>query len=172
MRDPQIPEPHIDPTAVISPGSHIYGDVTVGAHSFVLFGVVMRAEIDNITVGTESNIQDNAVLHCDEDLPCHVGNRVTIGHSAVVHGAQLGNKTLIGIGAKILNGAVVGEGAWVGAGAVLTEGSQIPPWTLAMGTPARPVRDLTEDEVGRANDGIVHYLQLAAMYREIFSETD
>lgn len=157
---------------MISPGSHIYGDVRVGAHSFVLFGVVMRAEIDNITVGTESNIQDNAVLHCDEDLPCHVGNRVTIGHSAVVHGARLGNKTLIGIGAKILNGAVVGEGAWVGAGAVLTEGSQIPPWTLAMGTPARPVRDLTEDEVGRANDGIVHYLQLATMYREIFSETD
>lgn len=132
----------------------------------------MRAEIDRITVGAESNIQDNAVLHCDEDLPCDVGDRVTIGHSAVIHGARLDDKVLIGIGAKILNGSVVGEGAWVGAGSVLTEGSEVPPWTLALGTPARPVRDLTPDEVRRADDGATHYLQLATMYREIFSKTD
>jgi len=172
LRDPRIPEPQIDPLAVISPGSHIYGDVTIGASSFVLFGAVMRAEVDRITVGTESNIQDNAVLHCDEDLPCDVGDRVTIGHSAVIHGARLDNRTLIGIGAKILNGSVVGEGAWVGAGAVLTERSHVPPWTLALGAPALPVRDLTDDEVRRADDGIIHYLQLATMYREIFSKTD
>jgi len=159
-------------SAVISPASHIYGDVTIGAESFVLFGVVIRADLDQIIIGTESNIQDNVVLHCDEGVPCRIGDRVTVGHSAVIHGANLGDRSLIGIGAKVLNRSTVGEGAWVAAGSVLTEGKQIPPWTLAIGSPARPIRDLTEDEIRRADEGVDHYLQLAELYREIFSNTD
>ena len=163
-----IPDPVIHPDAVIAPGAHIYGQVEIGAESFVLFGVVIRAEFDRIVVGAETNIQDNAVLHCDEAIPCHVGNRVTIGHAAVVHGATIGDGSLIGIGARALNGSIVGQGAWLAAGSVLAEGREIPPWALGMGIPAKPVRELTEDEIRRASDGVDHYLEAADAYREIF----
>lgn len=171
MRDPHIPDPRIDPSATIAPDAQVYGDVEIGARSFVLFGVVVRAELDRIVIGAETNIQDNSVLHCDEDVPCLVGDRVTVGHMAVVHGATVGDNALIGIGAKALNRTAIGEGAWLGAGSVLTEGSTIPPWTLALGTPARVIRELTEDEIKRASEGVDHYLQTADLYREIFSNS-
>ena len=160
--------PTIHPTALISPGARVYGDVTIDADVFVLFGAVIRAEFDRIVIGSETNIQDNAVLHCDVDVPALVGNRVTVGHGAVVHGATVGDGALIGIGAIALNRSSIGEGAWLASGSVLPEDKTIPPWTLAMGTPARPVRDLTEAEVKKADDGVAHYLGLAMRYREIF----
>jgi carbonic anhydrase/acetyltransferase-like protein (isoleucine patch superfamily) len=153
---------------VISPGAHIFGDVTIDADVFVLFGAVIRAELDRIVVGSETNIQDNCVFHCDEDGPAIIGRRVTVGHSAVIHGAEIGDGALIGIGAKVLNRSSVGEGAWLAAGSVLPEDKTVPPWTLAMGTPAKPIRDLTENEIARADEGVGHYLELAAAYREIF----
>jgi carbonic anhydrase/acetyltransferase-like protein (isoleucine patch superfamily) len=153
---------------VISPGAHIFGDVTIDADVFVLFGAVIRAELDRIVVGSETNIQDNCVFHCDEDVPAIIGRRVTVGHSAVIHGAEIGDGALIGIGAKVLNRSSVGEGAWLAAGSVLPEDKTVPPWTLAMGTPAKPIRDLTENEIARADEGVGHYLELAAAYREIF----
>lgn len=131
----------------------------------------MRAELDQISIGAESNIQDNSVLHCDEGIPCVVGDRVTVGHLAVIHGARVSDRALVGIGARALNGSHVGEGAWLGAGAVLPEGREIPPWTLALGAPARVVRDLTEDEIRRADEGVEHYLQLAEAYREVLSNS-
>ncbi|MGH8913293.1 MAG: gamma carbonic anhydrase family protein [Acidimicrobiia bacterium] len=169
MTSIQLPEPIIDPTALVSPGAHVYGQVRIDARVFVLFGVVIRAELDRIEVGAETNVQDNAVLHCDENIPCLLGSRVTVGHSAVVHGATVGDHCLVGIGAKLLNGSVLGEGAWLGSGSVLTEGKEIPPWTLAIGTPARPVRDLTDDERRRADEGVDHYLQLLDRYRGTFA---
>lgn len=155
-------------SAVVAPGAHVYGDVVIERDVFVLFGAVIRAELDRIVIGAESNVQDNSVLHCDEGVPCLIGSRVTIGHAVVAHGTEIGDHALIGIGATALNRTRVGEGAWLAAGSVLTEGSSIPPWTLAMGIPARPVRDLTEEEVRRAAEGVDHYLQAAARYREIF----
>ena len=128
---------------------------------------MLRAELDRIEIGAGSNVQDNAVVHCDEGAGCLVGERVTIGHNAVVHGATVGARALIGIGAKILHRSTVGEGAWLAAGSVLTEGSAIPPWTLAMGVPAKPIRDLTDDEIARADEGVDHYLELVVAYREI-----
>ncbi len=169
MKLPHVPQPVIHPTAVLAPSSHVYGQVELGPEVFVLFGAVVRAEFDRITVGAQTNIQDHAVVHCDEDLPCLIGERVTIGHHAVIHGAEVGARSLIGIGARVLNGAQVGEGAWLAAGSILTEGKSIPPWTLAVGVPARPVRELTEPEAKRADDGVQHYLDLAAAYRELFS---
>jgi carbonic anhydrase/acetyltransferase-like protein (isoleucine patch superfamily) len=163
-----MPEPNIHDTALILPGGHVHGDVTLAEEVFVLFGVVIRAELDRIVIGSQSNVQDNAVLHCDQGIPAIVGERVTIGHAAVVHGATVGDRALIGIGATALNRSTVGEGAWLAAGSVLPEGKHVPPWTLAVGTPARPVRELTEDEVRRADDGVDHYLELASRYREIF----
>jgi carbonic anhydrase/acetyltransferase-like protein (isoleucine patch superfamily) len=167
VRDPYIPAPKIHESALIAPGAHIYGDVTVGADVFVLFGAVIRAELDRIEIGAESNVQDNAVFHCDEDIPTVVGTRVTVGHSAVVHGATVGDRALIGIGAKALNRSVIGEGAWLAAGSVLAEGKEIPPWTVAMGIPAKPIRDLTDEEIARADEGVGHYLGLLEAYREI-----
>jgi carbonic anhydrase/acetyltransferase-like protein (isoleucine patch superfamily) len=105
------------------------------------------------------------VLHCDEDVPCLLGDRITVGHSAVVHGAVVGDRCLIGIGALLLNGSRLGEGSWLAAGSVLPEGREIPPWTLAIGTPARPVRDLTPAEIERADDGVDHYVTLIERYR-------
>ena len=168
MKAPHIPRPQIHESAVIAPGAHVYGDVTIDADVFILFGAVIRAELDRIVIGTESNIQDNCVFHCDEDLPVIIGARVTVGHSAVVHGAVVGDRALIGIGAMALNGSSIGEGAWLAAGSVLPEGKTVPPWTLAMGTPAKPMRELTEAEIAHADEGVDHYLELAAAYREIF----
>ncbi|MGH3649778.1 MAG: gamma carbonic anhydrase family protein [Acidimicrobiia bacterium] len=160
--------PRIHESALIAPGARIYGDVFIDSHVFVLFGSVIRAELDRIEIGSETNVQDNSVFHCDESVPCRVGRRVTVGHSAVVHGATVGDHSLIGVGAKALNGSTIGEGAWLAAGSVLAEGESVPPWTLAMGIPAKPTRDLTEDEIAHAGEGVDHYLDLAAAYREIF----
>jgi carbonic anhydrase/acetyltransferase-like protein (isoleucine patch superfamily) len=167
LKKPFIPEPRIHPSALIAPGARIFGDVTIDADVFVLFGAVVRGELDRIVIGAQSNVQDNSVFHCDEGVPCLVGERVTIGHSAVIHGANVANRALVGIGARVLNRSAVGEGAWLAAGSVLTEGRTIPPWTLAMGIPARPVRELSDDEIARADQGVDHYLELAAAYREI-----
>ncbi|HET9260836.1 MAG TPA: gamma carbonic anhydrase family protein [Acidimicrobiia bacterium] len=140
----------------------------IEAEVFVLFGAVIRADLDRILIGAQSNIQDNCVLHCDEDVPTLIGKRVTVGHSAVIHGVEIGDSALIGIGAIALNRSRVGEGAWLAAGSLLPEDGTIPAWTLAIGTPARPMRDLTDDEIRRADDGVEHYLELGVAYREIF----
>jgi carbonic anhydrase/acetyltransferase-like protein (isoleucine patch superfamily) len=126
---------------------------------------VIRAELDRVEIGADTNIQDNSVVHCDEDAPCVIGERVTVGHAAVVHGAVVEDRCLVGIGAKLLNRSRLGEGAWLAAGSVLTEGREIPPWTLAMGTPAKPVRELTEDEIHRQVEGADHYRELRELYR-------
>ena len=160
-----LADPRIDPDAVILPGVEIHGDVTIGTGVFVLFGVVIRAELDRVEIGADTNIQDNTVVHCDEDVPCVIGQRVTVGHAAVVHGALVGDRCLVGIGAKLLNRSRLGEGAWLAAGSVLTEGREIPPWTLGMGIPARPVRELTEDEIRRQVEGVEHYRELRDLYR-------
>ncbi|MCL1599283.1 MAG: gamma carbonic anhydrase family protein [Actinomycetia bacterium] len=160
-----LPDPIIDPTAFVAPTANIFGDVTIEARAVVMFGVVMRAELDRIVIGTESNIQDNAVFHTDETYLCSLGHRVTVGHGAIVHGATIGDRCLVGIGSIALNGSKLGEGAWLAAGSVLPEGRSIPPWTLAVGTPAKPIRDLTEDEVLRQDDGVETYLRFAEAYR-------
>ena len=131
----------------------------------VLFGAVLPAEDDRVIVGSETNIQDNAVVHCDAGFPAIIGDRTTVGHSAVVHGAVIGDGCLVGIGALALNGSVMGDGSWLAAGSVLPEGKEIPPWTLAVGVPARPLRELTEEEIERQRSGVQTYLELRDLYR-------
>lgn len=162
-----LPDPDIHPTALIAPGAHVHGRVSIGARVSVFFGVVIRAEFDRIDIGAETNVQDNVVVHCDEDVPCHIGRRVTVGHSAVVHGAEVGDRCLVGIGAKLLNGSRLGEGSWLASGSILTEGREIPPWTLAIGIPAKPARELTEAEIERADRGVNRYLDLIEPYRRL-----
>jgi len=148
----------------VAPNATVVGDVELGDRSVIMFGSVLRAEMDRIVVGPETNIQDNAVIHCDEGFPALIGARVTVGHGAVIHGATIGDHSLIGIGAVVLNGAVVGEGAWVAAGSVVMEGATIAPWSLAVGTPARFLRELTREEIARQDAGVEEYLRLARVY--------
>jgi carbonic anhydrase/acetyltransferase-like protein (isoleucine patch superfamily) len=124
----------------------VLGDVTLGAHSSVWFGAVVRGDIHRIVVGHHSNIQDNAVLHVADDFPCLVGNWVTIGHGAIVHACRIGDEVLVGMGAVILDGAVVGKQSIIGAQALVKQGMKIPPGSLVLGAPARVVRKLTKKE--------------------------
>lgn len=168
MEPLDIGVPSIDASAFIAPGTHIHGAVTIGPHAVIMFGTVIRAELDRIEVGAYTNVQDNSVLHADEDIPCVIGSNVTVGHAAVVHGAIVGDHCLVGIGARVLNNTELGEGAWLAAGAVLPEGRSIPPWTLAVGIPAKPLRDLTDAEIARQRSGIQDYQRMAATYRGLF----
>jgi carbonic anhydrase/acetyltransferase-like protein (isoleucine patch superfamily) len=164
-----IPDPAIHPDAFVAPNATIVGQVEIAEFAVVMFGVVMRAEFDRISVGPETNIQDNTVVHCDSGIPTRIGSRVTVGHCAVVHGATIGDGCLVGIGSRALNGSVLGEGSWLAAGAVLPEGREIPPFTLAMGTPAKPVRELRPEEIQRQRSGVDEYLRLGAAYRRRLS---
>jgi carbonic anhydrase/acetyltransferase-like protein (isoleucine patch superfamily) len=159
--------PSIHPSAYVAPGVRIFGDVTIGERASLMFGTVVRAELDRIEIGAQTNVQDNCVLHCDAGIPCLVGNRVTIGHAAVVHGATVEDHCLVGIGSRALNGSHMGEGSWLAAGAVLAEGRSIPPWTIAVGIPAKPLRELTEEERRRADEGVDHYVGFGQAYRRI-----
>ncbi len=163
----RLASPVIHPAAYIASTARIFGDVVVKADAVVMFGVLIRAETERIVVGEETNIQDNSVLHADRGFPTLVGRRVTIGHLALVHGSVVGDHCLLGMGAIALNGSVMGEGSWLAAGSVLGEGKEIPPWTIAVGTPARPLRELRPHEIQRAEMGIEEYLTLGATYRRI-----
>ena len=162
-----LPEPVVHPSAYVAPTASVFGLVEIEARAVVMFGAVLRAELDRIQIGEETNLQDNVVVHTDLGIPTTIGRRVTVGHAAEVHGATIGAHCLIGIGALALNGSHLGEGAWLAAGSVLTEGSSVPPWTLAVGTPAKPLRELRPDEIERQDHGVDVYLSLAKAYKEL-----
>jgi len=124
----------------------VFGDVTLGAHSSVWYGAVLRGDINRIVVGHHSNIQDNAVLHLADNFGCIIGNWVTVGHSAIVHACTVGDEVLVGMGAVILDGAVIGKQSIIGAKALVTQGMKIPPGSLVLGAPANVVRPLTKKE--------------------------
>jgi carbonic anhydrase/acetyltransferase-like protein (isoleucine patch superfamily) len=139
-------EPVLGRDVYLASTAVVLGDVTLGDHSSVWYGAVLRGDINRIVVGHHSNVQDNAVLHLADDFPCLIGNWVTIGHSAVVHACTIGDECLIGIGATVLDGAVIGEQSLVGAGAVVTPGTVIPPGSMVLGAPAKVKRALTPEE--------------------------
>lgn len=138
------------------------GDVTLGEDATVWFGVVARAEYAPVTIGARSNVQDGTVLHADPGSPCVVGDDVTIGHRAVVHGCTVEDGALIGMGAVVLNGAVVGARSLVAAGAVVREGMVVPPDSLVAGVPAKVVRELGGDREPYPN--VAGYLHLGELY--------
>lgn len=167
MSELVVPAPQIHPAAFVAPTAVLHGRITVDERAVIMFGTVIRAELDSVHIGTETNIQDNCVLHVDEGFPAILGNRVTVGHAAVVHGAKIGDNCLVGIGARVLNGAVMGEGSWLAAGSLLPEGKSIPPWMLALGTPAKPVRELTTEEIEQQSTGVSQYLEFGAAYARL-----
>lgn len=135
--------PRIDPdVGFIAPDAVLVGDVVVGAEAGIWFGVVLRGDIETITVGARSNVQENCVLHTDSGYPLVIGENVTIGHGAIVHGCTIGDNSLIGMGATVLNGARIGKNCLIGANALVTEGKVIPDNSLVMGAPAKVVREI------------------------------
>ena len=153
-------------SAFVAANATVLGRVQIGEQSSVWFGTVIRGDTEEIEIGNRSNIQDLSVIHADPGFPCRIGNDVTIGHAAVVHGATIADAALIGIRAVVLNGAKVGSGALIGAGAVVTEGTEIPPNHLAVGVPARVLRPLDEDQMTRLKKTSQHYVDAAKCYRE------
>lgn len=169
MRDGLIPYrgtmPDVHPSVHVAEGARIIGDVTVGQHSTVWFNAVLRGDLAPIRIGRETNIQDGVVGHVNENQPLVVGDRVSVGHGAIIHGCTIRDGALIGMGAIVLNGAEVGEGALVAAGSVVTENSVVPPRTLVMGVPARPVRTLTEDDLAGLQATAQSYVRKGREYR-------
>jgi carbonic anhydrase/acetyltransferase-like protein (isoleucine patch superfamily) len=158
--------PRIDPSAWIAPGASVVGDVAIGRDSSVWYGCVLRGDVHAIRIGARSNVQDLSVLHVTKDrFPCEVGDEVTIGHRAVVHGCRVGHGALVGIGAIVLDGAELGAEAWIAAGGLLAPGAAIAPRTLALGSPAKPARPLREDELAAQRERTLEYVRTAARHR-------
>jgi carbonic anhydrase/acetyltransferase-like protein (isoleucine patch superfamily) len=155
----------IDSTAYVHPTAVVLGDVTLGARVSVWPTAVLRGDSDTIVIGADSNVQDGSVIHADEGIPTNVGERVAIGHRAIVHGATIADDVMIAMGAVLLNGVHVGSGSIIAAGAVLPEGKRIPPNSLVIGVPGRIVRQTTIEERERIKRTVESYLELTEQHR-------
>lgn len=158
--------PRIAASAYVDPGAHLIGDVIVGERASIWPTATLRGDIEPITIGDESSIQEGAILHTDSGFPATLGKRVTVGHAAVLHGCTIEDDVLIGIGSIVLNGAKIGKGSVVAAGALVPEGMEVPPDTLVMGTPAKPRRAVSQEEKDRFAKGVQGYVERAAIYKE------
>ncbi len=156
--------PEIDPTAWVAPGAIVLGRVKLLARSSVWFGCVLRGDREFIHVGEETNVQDGSILHVDPGFPCILGNRVTLGHRALVHASVVEDGALIAIGATVLSRCHIGAGAIVAAGAVVMEDTKVPPHTLWAGCPARQIRELDDAQQARLAHFYRHYVNNAAAY--------
>lgn len=151
--------PQLAESVYVAEGAKLVGDVRISKQSSVWFNAVLRGDLAPVIIGERCNIQDGVVGHVAEGLPLELEDDISVGHSAIIHGCRIGKGTLIGMGAIVLNGAEIGEYALVGAGSIVTENTIIPPYTLSLGTPARVVRELTEQDLqrmARTSDSYVH----------------
>jgi len=161
-----IPRLTLDPSVFVAPGAAIVGDVTIGARAGVWFNTVIRGDTAPVTVGEETNLQDNSVIHVDEGQPAVIGARVTVGHRAIVHGCVIEDECLVGMGSIVLSGARIGAGTLVGAGALILEGQQIPPGSTVLGVPAKVVGQTKPEHREAIRRGASHYVALARSYIE------
>ncbi|MEV6601170.1 gamma carbonic anhydrase family protein [Actinoplanes sp. NPDC051346] len=157
--------PWTAPTAWIAPTATLIGQVRIGEHSSLWYGAVIRADGDSITIGEQSNVQDGCVLHADPGIPLTVGNRVSVGHNATLHGCTIGDDVLIGMGATILNGARIGNGVLIAAGALVSQDADIPDGVLVAGVPGKIRRELTPAELADITDNATSYVDLAAAHQ-------
>lgn len=161
--DPSLTQ--IDADAYVAKNATVIGDVKIAAGASVWFGAVIRGDVETISVGKDTNVQDGAVLHADFGFPCTLEEGVTVGHRAIVHGATVGAHSMIGMGAIILNGAKIGEECIIGAGALVGEGKEIPPRSLVLGMPGRVKRELSEPELQSLRMSASHYKESGAAYK-------
>jgi carbonic anhydrase/acetyltransferase-like protein (isoleucine patch superfamily) len=157
--------PNIHEDVYIADGAKIIGDVTIAEKSTVWFNAVLRGDLAPIKIGHSCNIQDGVVGHLNLNQPLLLDDEVSIGHAAIIHGCTIGKGTLIGMGAIVLNGADIGEYALIGAGSIVTENKKIPPYTLSIGSPAKVVRELTEDDLLRMRKTMESYVIKGIEYR-------
>ncbi|NEZ47523.1 gamma carbonic anhydrase family protein [Clostridium niameyense] len=159
--------PKIHKTAFVAQSADIVGDVILEELSNVWFGAVLRGDTNTIKVGKKSNIQDNCVLHSDkeDEYVIDIGENVTVGHGAILHGCKIGNNCLIGMGSIILNGVEIGENTIIGAGSLVTSNKKIPSGVLCMGSPAKVIRELTEEEKKAIIEDSKEYLDLSKNFK-------
>ena len=158
--------PEIKETSFIAPNASLIGRVKIGENSSVWFNTVLRGDMENITIGHESNIQDLSMGHADPGFPLVLGNRVTIGHHCVLHGCKIGDDCLIGMGAIIMNGVRIGRGSIIGAGAVLLEGMEIPEFSMVIGSPAKIKKTYDESILDNIRKSAKIYVKRSISYRE------
>jgi gamma-carbonic anhydrase len=159
--------PVIDPSAFVAPNATVLGDVTIGENASVWYNAVLRGDINRITVGRGTSIQDGSVLHLSAEYGCHIGDYVTVGHMAMLHACTIGDECLIGMGAIILDGVEIGARSIVGAGALITQGKKIPPGSMVLGSPAKVVRELSVDEQGALREWAERYVRLIPHYHAL-----
>jgi carbonic anhydrase/acetyltransferase-like protein (isoleucine patch superfamily) len=164
--------PLVPASAYVAPSATIIGRVTLGERASVWFGAVIRADNEPVHIGSESNVQEGAVLHVDPGFPMRIADRVTIGHQAMLHGCTIGEGSLVGIQSVVLNGAVIGKACLVGAGALVTEGKTFPDRSLILGAPAKLVRELTDEEVLRIAEAAASYVRRGAHYASALKRID
>lgn len=152
---PELPEAG---ACWVAPDAQVIGRVRLGAEASIWFGAVLRGDNEPIVIGARSNVQDGAMLHADPGFPCVLGEDVTVGHHAILHGCTVGDGALIGMGATLLNGARIGAGSIVGANALVTEGKAFPDRSLIVGAPAKAVRTLDEAAAARLLASAAHYV--------------
>jgi carbonic anhydrase/acetyltransferase-like protein (isoleucine patch superfamily) len=157
--------PEIDASSYVADSANLIGKVTLEAKASVWDGVTIRGDNERITVGENSNVQEGTVMHTDMGYPLVIGKNVTIGHQAMLHGCTIGDGTLIGIQAVVLNGAKIGKGCLVGAGALVTEGKEFPDHSLIIGTPAKVVRTLTEEDLLRLQGNAASYVERGQRFK-------
>ena len=161
--------PVVAETAFVAPNATLVGDVAVGAGAGIFYGAVVRGDRSPLRVGANSNLQDNVTVHSDPEHPTTIGERVSVGHGAVVHGCTLEDDVLVGMNATVLNGAVVGSGSLVAAGAVVLEGTVVPPGSLVAGVPGKVRRELTGEERRAVSRNAQHYIELSREHRALNS---
>lgn len=160
IKDLKGVKPEIHEDAFVADTACVIGDVNIGKGSSIWYGAVVRGDIENITIGEFTNIQDNSVVHTETDIPTKIGDYVVVGHNAIVHGCTIGNNCLIGMGAIILNNAEIGDNCIIGAGAVVPEGKVIPANSLVLGIPGKVVRQVTEEEIESNRKNALRYNEL------------
>ena len=158
--------PEIKETSFIAPNSSLIGRVKIGEKSSVWFNTVLRGDMEEITIGEESNIQDLSMGHADPGFPLIVGSRVTIGHHCIVHGCRIEDDCLIGMGAIIMNGVKIGRGSIIGAGAVLLEGMNVPEFSMVVGSPAKIKKTYDESILENIRESAKIYVKRSIIYRE------
>jgi carbonic anhydrase/acetyltransferase-like protein (isoleucine patch superfamily) len=157
--------PDIDPSAYITDSANVIGKVRVEAHASIWFNVTIRGDNELITVGENSNVQEGCAMHTDPGYPLTIGKDVTIGHQAMLHGCTIGDGALIGIQAVVLNGAKIGRNCLVGAGALVTEGKEFPDNSLILGSPAKAVRTLNNEDIARMQKNTANYVQRGQLFK-------
>lgn len=159
--------PDINKSCFIADNATIIGDVKIDENASIWYGTVVRSDMSYTTIGKNTNIQENTTVHNDFDTATEIGDNVTIGHNCVIHGCKINNNVLIGMGSVVLNNAEIGENTIVGAGSLITQGKKIPSGVLCIGSPAKVVRELTNQEIELIKASAIHYLEMAEEHKNI-----